>query len=486
MLNRLKSIYTEYRAIIPVGFLFIAIILVYNTTALLIFDEWQSGAYSHGILAIPIALYLLSLDSNRLQLARSFHWLPLLGLVASTICWISANAANVFFLEILSLFGIFVAAVGFLHGPSIWYYCFAAFLSVFLVMPIWGVLQLPLQAISADVTELVLRFIGMAVYREDFTFVVPGGAFLIEPACSGLGFFLSSCLLSVIYSKVFNLTAVKTIVLFLAAVAISIFSNWMRIVIIMVVGNETQMQHPIVSDHVTFGWILFSLMLVPFIMIANKLMPKTAEASATDSSHRIEPTWTKHSITKFVQIVILLMVGPAALFALDNRSQSPSTYVMEATLEETLPAFTSRHTSANWNPTFVGATDLKLRRATYNQRDLTVLMVHYRSQNQDQELINYANSLFDQHRWKLISKTIDGAFTTILLRDKKGKERLITYSYYVNGLLTSNERLAKLYELMGFLRGHREAYLIGIAIEDPSTDDPELLNQIRTILTKNV
>lgn len=486
MLDRLKSIYMEYRAIVPVSFIFAAIILIYNTTAMLIFEEWQVGEYSHGMLAIPIALYLFSLDRDKLQLARSFHWLPLLGLIATTIAWICAKAANVFLLEILSLFGIFVSAVGLLHGPLIWRYCFSALLSVFFVMPIWGVLKTPLQVVSADMTELILRFMGLAVYREDFTFIVPGGAFLIEPACSGLGFFLSSCLLSVIYSKVFKLTAAKTIVLFLAAVAISIFSNWMRIVIIMVVGNATQMQHPIVSDHLTFGWILFSLMLVPFILIANQLISKTAEVNVTDTSSPAALKWTKHSITKFIQVVVLLIVGPAALFTLDNRATSPSTFVMEAALEKTLPAFQGHRTSISWDPTFIGATDITLRRAAYNQRELMLLTVHYRSQSQSQELIYFANSLFDKHRWRLISKTIDGSFATLLLRDRKGQERLITYSYYVNGKLTSNERSAKLLELMGFLQGNREAYLIGIAVDNPSADDPELLNRIRTILTNNV
>jgi EpsI family protein len=486
VLDRLKSIQMEYWAIVPVCFVFVAIILIYNTTAMLIFEEWQVGEYSHGMLAIPIALYLFSLDRDKLQIVRSFHWLPLLGLIAATIAWICAKAANVFLIEILSLFGIFVSAVGLLHGPLIWRYCFSALLSVFLVMPIWGVLKTPLQVISADMTELILRFIGLAVYREDFTFVVPGGAFLIEPACSGLGFFLSSCLLSVIYSKVFKLTATKTIVLFLAAISISIFSNWVRIIIIMVVGNATQMQHPIVSDHLTFGWMLFSLMLVPFILIANQLISKTAEVNATDTSSPAAPTWTKHSSTKFVQVAILLIAGPAALFTLDNRSTSASTFAMEATLEETLPAFKGRRTSISWDPTFIGATDITLRRAAYNQRELMLLTVHYRSQNQGQELIYFANSLFDKHRWKLISKITDGTFTTILLRDKRGQERLITYSYYFNGQFTSNERWAKLLELMGFLQGNRDAYLIGIAVDNPSPDDPELINDIRTILTKNV
>ena len=99
-----------------------------------------------------------------------------------------------------------------------------------------------------------------------------GGRFAIEPACSGLGFFLCSGLIGA-YFAYFNDLGWRKMVGFIAfGLGLAVVANWIRILAIIMVGNATQMDHWIVHDHLMFGWILFSGMLIPYFWIGNILL----------------------------------------------------------------------------------------------------------------------------------------------------------------------------------------------------------------------
>jgi exosortase/archaeosortase family protein len=54
---------------------------------------------------------------------------------------------------------------------------------------------------------------------------------------------------------------------------LALLGNWLRIISIVIVGHVTEMQSPLVSDHGTFGWLIFAALLTIWMMAMNKIEP---------------------------------------------------------------------------------------------------------------------------------------------------------------------------------------------------------------------
>lgn len=451
----------DFACLLPVIGLLAFLALLYARTANSIFDEWTgTGTYSHGLLAFVIIIYLFWLDRYKLIPADRIQWLPLVGLIGATTAWLLSQAANIWLIEIVALYGIFVCALALIYGIEIWLRCYLVLASLVLILPVWSFLQPILQALSAEVTHFALEQLDIPVFRESYLFAVPGGSFMIEPACSGLGFFLSSCLLAIIYTRVYDLQARSSLLLLAAAVGISILSNWLRIISIMVIGNMTNMEHPIVNDHVTFGWILFSVMLVPFMWIASRLIGHGV----------IESPKANLPLPRARRLLLacgLTALCPLFAFALDNREIVSGPDPTASRLIELLPPVNDQR-QINWDLTFVNADDVDVYRTSISSGTLLVALVRYDYQEQGRELIYFDNSLFNSRRWMMTTLPSQNDFGGILLENPQGQTRVIRYTYLINGKTTSDPKLAKLNELVGYFLGHRTAYLIAIAAENPA------------------
>ena len=257
-------------------FLFIASLILLSTVnvsvLLSIFDEWNSdGPYSHGFLGIIVVCYVFYLQRKNLSattLSKQQYGFGLCCLVASLLIALVAQLSSIQQLQQLAFFSSMLSLIFCFYGWSVVKSFFVPLLMLLLILPVWNVLQFPLRELSTQAGQWGPELIGIAVDREHFRLSTAGGMFDVEPACSGLGFFMVSALLAFCVGYFNKLSTKKTLWFLFICLAIAIIANWLRIIIIIVVGTYTEMNHFIVHDHLTFGWIVFAICLLPLIYIA--------------------------------------------------------------------------------------------------------------------------------------------------------------------------------------------------------------------------
>jgi EpsI family protein len=98
-----------------------------------------------------------------------------------------------------------------------------------------------------------------------------------------------------------------------------------------------------------------------------------------------------------------------------------------------------------------------------------VHLTHYQKQEQGVELINANNHMVDGVGWQIepasegvISAAGDLSIKAATVAARAKKER-VWYWYDVSGYTTSNEYVAKIYQILAFLRGRSDATLVAIS-----------------------
>ena len=448
----------------------------------------DSNRYSHGLLAIAIIGWIVFQDREHVRFSNPQWWvLPFILLGA--LAWWFASLVSVQFIQITAIAGMFFASCLFLFGWQTLWKLRIPLASIVLILPIWNFLEYPLQEWSTDVVHNLLVLLQVPVFREEFNLSVPGGSFIVEASCSGLGFFLTSFLLGLFFIHYNPMSAVAQTTFILFAILLSLVSNWLRIAIIVLVGNYTNMDHPIVDDHLTFGWILFTLMLLPFFYIGHRLANRfrVEPASAAPARDTIGPTPSKGTIAALLISVALIPsfdVVHRNLFRSGGDLVAPTVDILKDTLGRELT------NKPDWRASYDGA-DYVLTAS--HTSGIESLLVQYQDQRQGAELINVNNTVYDRSKWTRLSETSidigEGRTVNLLhLKSKGNRHRLISYWYVIAGDATGSETRAKLSQLKGAIAGDRSAMLIALAsparLYETSRVTEELKNRATTIISE--
>jgi EpsI family protein len=455
---------------------------VYRDLGASVLAEWiNSNAYSHGLPSFGLALYLLWRD--RAWLARPAPRTPwpvvLLAAVIATGLWL-ASATQV---QTARQFGGWLLLVC---------VCFALYrrvglremafplLVILLVLPVWDFLQQPLRDLSTVASVFLVKLTAIPVYQEGYRVTVPGGAFVIEPACSGLSFFLCSVLLSFFFIRVNRLRGYRALGFLAFGMALAILANWIRIATIIMVGNYTRMDHFIVDDHLTFGWIVYSLMLIPFFLVGHWGFASEATVGATGprTAARWSTGTTAGGAAPTWLLVLVLLLEPLVLAVLAGIPRSATEYELPA--ESATSSGAGAQSSLDWEVTYLGADSILQGRYLASGREYLVTVVNYLHQAQGKELVFVDNDLFEEGRWNLLArvrpaKTGDGfEYNLLAVSRNLSTQRLIGYWYVVQGRSTISPLTSKLLGLLGMLRGDTSASLIAVGVDFRPGDSEEL------------
>lgn len=239
-------------------------------------ENWNSGQGAYGAGWLMVALFAYVVWDERRYLAPLGVALERSGLglivTALGLTWLAWSRDSV----TLSCAAAVVAAVaGFVtvYGWSASLKMLAPIALLALALPMWSWLREPLQFVAATVVASGLSLIGLSVFIEGTFISVPAGTFAVETGCSGLNYLLVSMSLATTAGLLARRPVTQLVGIVLGASMFAVAINWLRIATIVVVGNATEMQSPLVTDHVTFGWLLFSIAFIPYCLF---VLPRPA------------------------------------------------------------------------------------------------------------------------------------------------------------------------------------------------------------------
>ncbi|UPW19205.1 exosortase [Agarivorans sp. TSD2052] len=289
-------------------------------------DIWRysfdDGTYSHAFLIPLVALYVLYDCRRQLQFRQTTSlWLVLLVICLALELLFYLSQISLPVRALLPLVLLFSLLSAFKHNKGLYVYA----LVMLFATPIWGILSPPLQSLSTNMVEMVMAYTHVPSYFEGNVVSIPSGRFEIANGCSGLRYFITSLFLCLLYIY-FNIRSLKkAAIFFIVCMLGALLVNWVRIITIILIGHETQMQSDIIYDHNNLGWYLY----VPYLLLAFYIGGKLANDSMPTAAL---PKTSSPSVKPLAYLALALLAFSPSLIdwpvvdanKLNTHQQSPA------------------------------------------------------------------------------------------------------------------------------------------------------------------
>lgn len=452
------------------------VVLLFFEDIAALWSAWSTSAtYSHGFLVALLIPWLAWRRRDWLVVDARSPWPAVVpALCAAAVVWVMASAAQIdilrqallppiAWLTVLGILGASAARA--LLLPLAWMYC---------AIPLWDAVIGPLQRITAAVDWALLGVLGIPASLEGIRVTVPAGVFEVSDGCSGLNFFVTAVTLSVACGHIWNWNYRRRAVLVGLAIAVAMVSNWIRVLIIIVAGEMTDMQTPLVEDHYTFGWWLFAAAIVVFLALA--LRHDVDRGVVTPSLPFVAAFSRSTGVIPALLVMAAAALGPVWAAALGRAAEAAENDSHSIQLPEggqrwrgPLPS------AAEWQPVQPGAR--RIARGSYYRGDVE-LLVHtadYGRQRQGAELIGFSTRMAGPEGWRALSDVpfdtgaaiASGRVRELQAVDAADQRWLVWYWYQMDGYLIADPAVVKLRQALRAFSFESGAAMVALAIRCP-------------------
>jgi exosortase A len=446
------SIYIYFLLFIPVFY------PAWESLALL----WNghNGDYSHGFLILIITAYLLIRQlSQKSAFTGDINYFFLLILAALSFVWSLTQQANIQIGSQLLLPGIILLFFMSLFGLKRSKIFIFPSLYLIFAMPVWGGLNVPLQIMAVFVNTHLLGLINIPAFIDGFYVTIPAGTFEVAGGCSGVRYLMVSLSLFSLYAFDNYKRWSNRIILIVVAIIVATATNWIRIFIIIVAGQTTNMESSLVEDHDFFGWIVFAVALIPLFIFALKLPDWLSDEKPIQKSSDVKLFKQKYSVKVYLLLSAATFLIPTA-FALQSTEHDS---VRLAPIKLELKGAPLSEVAKIIKPDFKDA-DLTFNETfMFEGSILQVFISSYVNQTQGRELIHWENEKFINN-WKLLSQEkLDDFFFMEVKKETSDEIVIIAKKYNIGDISTTNKRYAKLYEILKPIMKNKASSAVFIA-----------------------
>ncbi|MBL8286377.1 MAG: exosortase A [Rubrivivax sp.] len=464
------------------------VVLMYGSTFAAMSNVWlNSQAFAHGLVVGPIAAWLVWRQRERLlALApRPAPWLalPMLGAAA---LWLLADMAGVNAGAQIAATAMVVIAIVMLLGTAIGRAIAFPLGFLFFMVPFGDFLVPQLMTWTADVTVMALRSLGVPVYREGLQFVVPTGTWSVIEACSGVRYLTVSVMVGFLFAYLNYSSVGKRAVFIACAVLVSLVANWVRAILLVMVGHLSENRLGAGPDHFFYGWVVYGIVIALIFWIGGRF------ADPDEAPRRAAPPQAGAPVSTFAWVATAALALAAA--AAPTLAPATSLGVEAGPVQLRLPALGEETVAPDLpRPEFIGAAASTERAYLIPGGEAALVHVaYYRQQQYGRKLISSQNVLVKStsHDWALVAEgrralALAGRGELVvrtaemrggtLAAGLDARRVQVRQVYWVDGELLADDRRAALRGLWGRLLGRGDdaaAVTFYLASADP--DSPAL------------
>jgi exosortase A len=427
----------------------------------------HSKTYEHGFLIPLISIWLIwrlrsSLHVTNIRISKfAIALLPFPALL-----WLVGQTASISFFEhialVLSFQLILWATLGKYILRVIW---FPTFFLLFCI-PFGEELIPYLQNITADLSVYYLQIVGIPVYREGLYIYIPNGTFEVAEACSGIRFLISSVALGTLFAYL-NFSKLWKGSCFVAfSFVFPIFANSLRAFGIILIGYLSNMEHAVGADHLIYGWLFFSIVMLCIFYVAG-LFADNPSLTPPSSANSV-PTPT--TFTQYSSLAVIIVLFSSVAIWKSTLHQE-STLAADIHLPSTTFVPLESQAVSDWG---VSYPDAQISRVYHSSNQLsTIFVARYQIGQPNGELISFNNRLYDDSIWTQESQQsvqLDktSSATLLTLKALNGNTLRLLYWYCIDGYCSSNASKIKLKEaslLLSNKKSHGDLYAISTQLE---------------------
>ncbi len=448
-----------------------------------IWNQLEMGDYAHGYLVLLISVYLVYDQRSQLkQLVPNTEYVAIIILIPAALLWMAAALVNVEVVQSLALLVLIMAIVWASFGSQVSRVLAFPVLYIIFALPVWFPLSPVLQNVTADAVFWMARLIEIPALREDNMITLPAGRLSIEEACSGLRYVLAALTLGTLYAYLNYQTLRSRIMVVLVFAGAALLANIIRVFIIVYLAYETDMQHPLITDHLTFGWYIFGGLIL--LLLVTDLWLHKVQVQPNVSGEAVKKNLGSSNSGKirpiFFVALVAILVSAAPLMVMWSESPSQSEKI---SYDNLLLAIGNERaimdTVDDWKPVYHGADTYKMVFQDDQHHKIHLFLGVYLAQGQGHELINDLNHISDDKIWRrgyprarlnsiggeeaFKQRAFEQQVLEQLLVKEDGTKRLVWYWYRVAGQNTVNKYMAKVLQLKGSLSGFKRASVVAIA-----------------------
>jgi len=179
-----------------------------------------------------------------------------------------------------------------------------------------------LQDFTANFINVGLDVLGIPYQSNGYIIAIPEGRFFVAEACAGLRFLIASIAFGALYSCLIYRSYLRRALFMLASIIIPIIANGFRALGIVVLGHLLGSAQAAAADHILYGWIFFSIVILLLILAGLPFRQDIAAAAAETPQPVAPPAPAQRRLVIAAACTALLaMVGPAASVWLDRVAQ---------------------------------------------------------------------------------------------------------------------------------------------------------------------
>ncbi|GAA6204842.1 exosortase A [Thalassotalea sp. SU-HH00458] len=430
--------------------------LSFETFTKLVNVWYSSNTYGHGFIIVPIVLWLLSKKKEQIKaLPIKTSFIGLLGVLGVSLFWFLAKLSGINVAEQFAVFitpSFVVMSIWGLSGLRL--LAFPLFFLLFSV-PVGDFLIPYLQFITADISVFFLELLNIPVYRDGMFIQIPNGNFLVAEACSGIRFLISTITIGVLFAYL-NITSTnRRIIFIILCLLIPILANGLRAFLMILIGYLSDMQAAVGFDHLVYGWVFFSFVMVILFFIGNYIAEPISKGNSEEKTTIKSDNHFKNLNLPFFIILLLTMsVGAIVNYFHTSKLENIRNQYSKLIESEKVEKY-----NVNWSPNFKNA-DRAFYKEIIKTKRAELFVFEFFFEDDNKELISGENVLFDKNIWSLdsISKGIivnqegvEVPYVEYRIVNIKGQERIIRLTYIVNGSFYANKIYVKLAQLLSKL-----------------------------------
>ncbi|WP_374603178.1 exosortase A [Niveibacterium sp.] len=367
---------------------------------------WRSETFAHGLVVVPISLWLLWGMRDQL-LRQSLRPAPiaLIPLAVAGFAWLAGESASVAAVTHFALVAMVCAALWCVWGNALARTAVFPLAFLFFGVPFGEFLIPTLMNHTADFTVAALRLTGVPVFREGNSFVIPSGAWSVVEACSGIRYLIASVMVGVLFAWLNYRTLRRRLLFVLAATLVPLVANWLRAYLIVMLGHLSGNKIATGVDHLIYGWLFFGVVIVALFWVGSFWRESDAAESgveqSTDRLATTPPASTRAiAVCCFGILAVLLVWRP--LEAWLAATPGAAAYTLEAPHATAGWVMTNEPPVAGWQPTYVGERARLVRTYRHGDDVVTLFIAYYASQTPGHELVQWDNRFVtaEDKRWR--------------------------------------------------------------------------------------
>ena len=296
--------------------------LAFHTEIAAAIAVWiSSTAYNHCFLILPITAYLIW---DRRATLRGLPVVPVPALAFAAIplllAWLVAERLGIMegrqlvamtFVELL-LLAVF--------GWRLWWALSGPLLYLYFLVPFGYFVTPRLQDFTTGFVQVGLNVLHIPAYINGFTIEIPEGTFYVAEACAGLRFLIASIAFGWLYALLMYRSPLRRGMFLLASLIVPVIANGFRALGIVVLGHILGSAEAAATDHILYGWLFFSLVILLLIALGLPFRQDQRDAAPAPAAGQHPtppgPGVLRRVLYATVLVCVFAIVGPGLTMVL--------------------------------------------------------------------------------------------------------------------------------------------------------------------------